>query len=138
MPRNTKGQFEPGTCGNPRGRPCKTRRKITEEQLREIFFEAGETMVPIIENGRRKLIPASLAIEKQLAVKAASGNLRAIIEWNKRNERHTSEHDKRRLELLDCLIKSEDSIRKYPEDVTDEYKALTAQLRAILEPDLFD
>jgi hypothetical protein len=48
------------------------------------------------------------------------------------------EHVKTRLELLDRLIKSEDIIRKHPEDVTDEYKALTAQLRAILEPDLFD
>ena len=138
MPRNAKGQFEPGTCGNPGGRPCKSRRKISEEQLRESFFEAGETMVSIVENGRRKSIPARLAIEKQLAIRAASGDMRAIVEWNKRNERHTSEHAKRRLELLDCLIKSEDNIRKHPEDVTDEYKALTAQLRAILEPDLFD
>ena len=62
MPRNKLGQFEPGTCGNPRGRPRKLPRKIRPDQLRRDFFDAGETLVPIIEKGKRKLIPASVAI----------------------------------------------------------------------------
>src|ERR1051326_1381810 len=87
MPRNKLGQFEPGTCGNPRGRPRKIPRKITVEQLRKDFFEAGETLVPILENGERKLIPASVAIDKQLTIRAASGDIRAIIEWKKTRHR---------------------------------------------------
>lgn len=83
MSRNKLGQFEPGTCGNPRGRPRKRPRKIHPDVLRNEFFEISETLVPIIENGRRKLIPASQAIDKQLVLKAASGDLRAILEWNK-------------------------------------------------------
>ena len=135
MPRDKLGQYEPGTCGNPRGRPRKLPRKIDLEQLREEFFEAGETLVPIIENGTRKLIPARAAIEKQLALKAASGDLRAILEWNKMRHRHTLEYVKEQLDYVEQLLKSEDIERKFPEDVTDEYKAMTRDLRAAIDPD---
>jgi len=33
------------------------------------------------------------------------------------------------------LLKSEDILRKFPEDVTDEYKAMTRNLRAAMDPD---
>jgi hypothetical protein len=135
MARNEKGRFEPGTCGNPRGRPPKQPRKINEQQLRKEFFEAGETLVQIVEDGKRKTVPARIAIEKQLALKAASGNMRAIIEWSKRDERHTLEYVKEQLEHLERLIKSEDIIRQFPEDVTDEYKASTRTLRSMIDPD---
>ena len=135
MPRNKLGQFEPGTCGNPRGRPRKLPRKIRPEQLRKDFFDAGETLVPIIEKGKRKLIPASVAIDKQLVLKAASGNLRAILEWNKMRHRHTLDYVKTQLDCVEQLLKSEDIVRKFPEDVTDEYMAATKKLRTAIDPD---
>ena len=135
MPRNKLGQFEPGTCGNPRGRPRKLPRKVRPDILRKEFFEAGETLVPIIENGKRKLIPARAAIDKQLALKAASGDLRAIIVWQKMCQRHTLEYVKEQLEYFQQLLKSEEIVRKFPEDVTDEYKALTRNLRSAIDPD---
>lgn len=135
MSRNKLGQFEPGTCGNPRGRPRKRPRKIHPDILRNEFFEISETLVPIIENGRRKLIPASLAIDKQLVLKAASGDLRAILEWNKMRQRHTSDYAKRQLDSMEQLLKSEAIVRMFPEDVTDQYMALTRNLRAAMDPD---
>jgi hypothetical protein len=135
MPRNKLGQFEPGTCGNPRGRPRKRPRKIRPEQLRKDFFDAGETLVPIIEKGKRKLIPASVAIDKQLVLKAASGDLRAILEWNKMRHKHTLDYVKTQLDCIEQLLKSEDTVRKFPEDVTDEYMAATKKLRAAIDPD---
>jgi hypothetical protein len=135
MPRNKLGQFEPGTCGNPRGRPRKVPRKISVEQLRSDFFQAGETLVPIIENRERKLVPASVAIDKQLALKAASGDMRAIIEWKKTRQRLTLEYIREQLSLVETLLKSEDIERKFPEDVTEEFMALTRGLRLSIDPD---
>src|SRR6266403_4445576 len=134
MSRNKLGQFEPGTCGNPRGRPRKIPRKIRPDQLRKDFFDAGETLVPIIEKGKRKLIPASVAIQKQLTLKAASGELREIFEWIKMCERHTSEYVEEQRAYLVQLLKSEDIVRKFPEDVTEEYKAATRNLRSAMDP----
>ena len=135
MSRNKLGQFEPGTCGNPRGRPRKLRRKIRPDQPRKHFFEAGEILVPIIEKGKRKLIPASVAIQKQLALKAASGDMRAVIEWIKMFERHTSDYENEQRAYLVQLLKSEDIVRKFPEDVTEEYIAATRNLRSAMDPD---
>jgi Family of unknown function (DUF5681) len=135
MSRNKLGQFEPGTCGNLRGRPRKPTRKIHPDELRKDFFEAGDILVPIIEHGKRKLIPARVAIDKQLTLKAASGDLRAIIEWTKMRQRHTAEYVKGQLQCIDQLKKSEDIVRKFPEDVTDDYKALTKILRSTIDPD---
>jgi Family of unknown function (DUF5681) len=135
MARNELGQFEPGTCGNPRGRPRKLPRKIRPDEARKDFFEAGETLVPTIEKGKRKLIPASVAINKQLALKAASGDRQAIIEWMKMRQRHTSDYDKEQRAYLVQLLESEDIVRKFPEDVTDDYKAATRNLRSAIDPD---
>ncbi len=135
MPRNELGQFEPGTCGNPQGRPRKASRKIHPDILRKNFFEAGETLVPIIEHGRRKLIPARVAIDKQLALKAASGDMRAILEWKKMDQKHTVDYENGQTERAMRVLKSEEIIRKFPEDVTDEYKALTSYLRSKIDPD---
>ena len=135
MSRSKLGQFEPGTCGNPQGRPRKIPRKISVEQLRKDFFEAGETLVPILENGERRLIPASVAIDKQLTLRAASGDIRAIIEWKKTRQRLTLEHVKEQLEHIGCLMKSEDIVRKFPEDVTEEFLAAIRSLRLAIDPD---
>jgi Family of unknown function (DUF5681) len=135
MPRNKLGQFEPGTCGNPRGRPRKLPRKIHPDRLRKDFFEISEILVPVIENGRRKLIPASQAIDKQLLLKAASGDLKAILEWNRMRDKHTLEYVKQQHDCMEQLLKSEAIVRKFPEDVTDDYKLMTRRLRALTDPD---
>jgi len=51
------------------------------------------------------------------------------------HQRHTLDYVKRQLESLEQLIKSEDIVRKFPEDVTDKYKALTRNLRSVIDPD---
>jgi hypothetical protein len=79
LARNKFGQFEQGTCGNPRGRPRKKPVEITNEKLRKDFFAAAEAPVSIVENGKRKLIPAHQAIEKQLILKAAMGDMKANL-----------------------------------------------------------
>lgn len=134
MARNKLGQFEKGTCGNPRGRPRKEPIRISDEQLRQDFFDAAETLIPIVENGKRKLIPAHIAIQKQLMLKAASGDMKAIVEYNKRRERYCLEHVKLQLSNLEAIANAEDRIRDFPEDVTDEFKLSLRLLKAALDP----
>ena len=134
MARNRLGQFEKGTCGNPRGRPRKMPPRISDEQLRRDFFDAAETPISIVENGKRKTVSARIAVEKQLALKAASGDMKAIVEFNKRNERFTLEHVKSQLSTLEAIVSGEHSIRRFPEDATDEFKRTVKLLKDSLDP----
>jgi hypothetical protein len=135
MSRNRLGQFEPGTSGNPRGRPRKLRRKMDQNQLREDFFEAGETLVTIVEKGKRKSIPINVAIERKLALLAASGEIRAIVEWQKMRRKHTAEYDNEQQACVEQLMKCEEFLRNHPEDVTDHFKTLIRMLRSVIDPD---
>lgn len=132
--RDNFGRFEKGSSGNPKGRPRKSLPIISDQQLREDFFHAAETLIPIIEGGRRKLVPAHIAIDMQLTRKAASGDMKAICEFNKRKDRFTLEHVKQQLANVEAVLDGEDKIRKFPEDVTDEYKRIVKLLHASLDP----
>ena len=133
MSRNKLGQFEKGTSGNPRGRPRKKRLEMTNERLRQDFFDAAETLVPIVENGKRKLVPASRAIDMQLTLKAASGDMKAIGEFNKRRDRMMIEELTEQLTTVERILEGEEVIRRFPEDVTDEFKQIIAELRTRLK-----
>jgi hypothetical protein len=134
MARNKYGQFEKGTCGNPRGRPRKMPLRISDEKLRQDFFEAAETPIPVVQDGKRMVIPAREAIEQQLVRKAASGDMRAICEYNKRYDSFTMAHVKDHLGRLETICNGEDRIRQFPEDVTDEFKNVLRLLRLSLDP----
>jgi hypothetical protein len=65
-------RFKPGQSGNPRGRP---KRKPTEsERLRKVL----ESRLPITENGKKKSLPVSEVVLKQLGKQSAEGKLAAI------------------------------------------------------------
>ena len=91
--------------------------------------------MPIVVGNKREMIPARVAIDKQLVIKAASGDMRSICEYNKRRERYTLEYVKQQLKSLELIFEAEDRIRMFPEDVTDEYKRLLALLRMKIDPD---
>jgi hypothetical protein len=66
------GQFKKGVSGNPSGRPKKPS-DFASELKKEL-----QSKVIINENGKRKVITKSEIVAKQLANKAASGNLPAV------------------------------------------------------------
>jgi hypothetical protein len=93
-----------------------------------------ETLVPIVEGGKRKFIPARVAIDKQLALRAAAGDIRAICECNKRRDRFTFEYGNEQIARLDALFNGLDRLRQFPEDVTDEFKRILKRLSDSIDP----
>lgn len=133
MARNTRGQFEKGTTGNPRGRPRKQRHPISDDQVRRDFFEAEETLVPMVVGNKREMVPARVAIDKQLIFKAATGDPRAMAQYYKRKDRFVVEYANQQLENLRVIVESEDRLRQFPEDVTDEFKRALNLLKQTID-----
>jgi Family of unknown function (DUF5681) len=69
-PKHTR--FEKGKSGNPEGRPKGSRNFAT------VLQDELKRRVPVTEDGKRKKITKREATAKQLANKAASGDLKAI------------------------------------------------------------
>ncbi len=122
MSRNSLGQYEKGTTGNPLGRPRKVAHSISDETVRSDFFEDEEMLVPVIEGNKRKMIPAREAINKQLMLKAASGNIQAMREYYRMRDRYTMEYANHQLKSLQAIVEGKERVRDFPEDVTDEFK----------------
>jgi hypothetical protein len=81
-------QFKKGHSGNPKGRPKGRPNLVTALQ------KALREKVSINENGRRKVITKGEAAMKQLANKAASGDLHALkhlVMIDRSAEEHSSE-----------------------------------------------
>ncbi|SCB43330.1 hypothetical protein GA0061099_1007252 [Bradyrhizobium yuanmingense] len=133
MNRNLKGQFAKGTSGNLNGRPRKQPHPICDDQVRRDFFEADETLVPIVIGNRREMVPARVAIDKQLIFKAVSGDPRAMAQYYKRKDRFIVEYVNRQLENLRLIAESEDRLRQFPEDVTDEFKRALSLLKQTID-----
>jgi hypothetical protein len=130
MARNERGQFMPGTSGNPDGRPRKVEPDMFEDTDRDIFFEIDNEDIPVNVGGRPVKMTIRKAIDRQMAIKAASGDIRAIIEWNKRRDRYIKKYAQDTTATIEQLVASLKIVKEHPEDVTDDY--LNA-LKVILE-----
>ena len=137
MARDKNGRFT--DCGNPNGRPKALKYTPTTEIGHSIqrndFFEVDNAPITISENGKRKQIPLRKVIYQKLGYSAASGNIRAAIEWNKMRARFVVEYVDEQLSMLAQLMKSEKIARDFPEDVTDQFLECLRNLRMMLGPD---
>ena len=82
-PKNT--QFKPGQSGNAKGRPKRSRNRLT------IFSDELSQRVVINEHGQRKTISKSEVILRQMINKSAAGDLKAtamvLDNWARLEER---------------------------------------------------
>jgi len=67
-----KTQFQKGVSGNPTGRPKKA------PEFHSLFLKESESLMTIIDNGKRRRISKLEAIAKQVHNKAVTGNIPAL------------------------------------------------------------
>src|SRR5271163_4631686 len=67
-----KGQFKPGQCGNPRGRPKGSK------NIRTYVNQHLNKKIPIIEGGKTRTVPRAEAIAIQLVNQAAKGEPKGL------------------------------------------------------------
>lgn len=128
--RNAKGRYEKGSSGNLRGRPVQPVRENSPDVLRQEFFEVANTRVTFIEGGKRKTTTFSQAIIKRLAAAAVAGDRNAMLQWIRREEKYVGEELKATLDLLDQALQIEDTMRQFPDDVTDFQAEFVKRARA--------
>jgi hypothetical protein len=136
MTRDKSGRFI--ECGNPKGRPkalkYAPKPEIANHIQRDDFFEVDNALIPIVENGKRKLISLRKAIYQKLAYNAASGETRAAVEWNKMRTRFIGDYIDEQMAMLAQVMKSEKTARDSPEDVTDRFLEILRSLKMMLGP----
>jgi hypothetical protein len=136
MTRDKNGRFT--DCGNLNGR--RKALKYTPPEMidrnleRDEFFEVDNSPITVTENGKRKQISVRKAIYRNLAYKAASGDTRAAVEWNKMRTRFISQYVDEQMAMLAEVIESEKIARHCPEDVTDKFHEARNNLKAMLGP----
>lgn len=74
-------RWKPGQSGNPKGRPKKVERSITERQRLRDFFNATERQVTITIEGKRKKVTLVEAIMEQGILQAAKGRYRFFAKF---------------------------------------------------------
>jgi len=133
MSRNA-GQYDPGVSGNPKGRPRKQPLEISARKNRDDFFAAADMPVWITENGKRKKISARVAINRQLIRRAVEGDMRAILECKKAENRYTFEYLDEQVSALETYLKLEKFSKESPEEMTERLLQVMRDLRALLGP----
>ncbi len=134
MSRDERGRFMPGYCGNPKGRTPKQPMEISPEQMRIDFFLTSRMPVWLVENGKRKKIPAHVAIDRQLIKKAVEGEKWAILEYKRLEYKHTKEFFDEQVSLMETLVETERQCREAPEEVTEKLLEIMRRARALLAP----
>jgi hypothetical protein len=136
MSRDKNGRFT--DCGNPNGRPKALKYTppavIGPNLERDDFFEVDNSPVTLTENGKSKQISVRMAIYRKIAYKAASGDIRAAVEWNKMRTRFVSEYVDEQMSMLAQIMESDKIARHSPEDVTDKFLETLKNLKSMLGP----
>lgn len=132
--RDGRGQYKPGTSGNPRGRPVRSKRQNLPHEFRLDFLEIGNSLVKITENGKSKRVTISQAINRQLARAALKCERWAVQLWKKLEEKYATEILTEQLDLWEQVLKGEKTIKDFPEGVTDKHIETIRLARSMLLP----
>ncbi|WP_374347868.1 DUF5681 domain-containing protein [Phenylobacterium sp.] len=81
-PKRTR--FQPGQSGNPKGRPRTPAAELTSNtDADRMFLEEALRPVTIVENNKRRKVPAMRAVYRRTVQSALQGDPRAITAFSK-------------------------------------------------------
>ena len=134
-PKDT--QWKPGQSGNPRGRPKKPERSVSQRQQLRDIAEIMEEHVPIAINGQRKTMTMFQAAVRRIMLQAMEGKLAqqkiflqlssAVIEGNAKL--NPTMHQM--LEAIEEQIALTDGYDDLPPEQKQELNGLRRQTRKI-------
>ena len=128
-------RWKPGQSGNPKGRPKKIERSVTERQVLRDFVGAIEREVTITIDGKRKRMPFIAAIYEQGALQAAKGRYKffaKIVDMHIKAAQLSAALNPKLLRLLEGiehdLVETGDG-KLFPPEFIDEVNRLRRKTR---------
>lgn len=108
-PEHTR--FQKGRSGNPGGRAKPKPRKpfiTAPEEVRQMLIDALEEEISVVENGRKRKMPAIVAIIKQLTVKAVKGDFRTAKFLAETYKKAVNDDEEARIAIMRTLMQREE------------------------------
>lgn len=122
MSRDLLGRFEKGVCGNPLGRPRKTKRTMRSINHEAEFIDATEQEFPVKIGGKAQKKRAIDLILAQLVRKALEGDTRCTLKVIELRENYVNRDADKRSELAKTYFDARRRFQRNPEDHTDEFR----------------
>jgi Family of unknown function (DUF5681) len=122
MSRDSQGRFRKGFCGNPLGRPRKTKRTLYNIKHEDEFIAATEEEFPVTIAGKPEKCPAIELILKQLVRKAAGGDIRCMLKVLELRESYARRHADQQSALCKTYLDASQRFQRNPEDHTDDFR----------------
>lgn len=122
-------RFKPGQSGNRYRRPPKEQRAATHRQIRQDILREMEAMTTVTIEGRPQQVPMIVLIVRQLMLRAAKGDLRAIEKVLALRESVTNAQVSSNPGLYQFLQEAEAHILNKPEPPLRETRKVLNQLR---------
>jgi hypothetical protein len=122
-------RFKPGQSGNRHGRPPKEQRAATHRQIRQDILGEMENITTVMIDGRPEQVPMIVLIVRQLMMRAAKGELRAIEKVLALRESVTNAQAAANPDLYKLLQQAEAHILDKPEPPSRETRKILNQLR---------
>lgn len=103
-----ESRFQPGSSGNPKGRPRGSKNKTSrneETKLSEIILQIANQKVPVQEKDKKIDITMTEAVVRSVAVKAVKGDIRSQKLFLSLKDKVDAKQEREIIEMVDTAYK---------------------------------